>query len=247
MGLIKSNLAPAALQTFSMKDVEEAAKMILLRARREAEGIVAAARAEAEQLRLQAGVDGHREGLKAGLDEGLRQGLEAGQQQALEEHREQLTATVTALAGAASEIDTHRLALEADVLREVVQLAAAIARRVTRRQGVIDEEVLVANLADALRLVVQAADVRIAIHPGQRDALEQALPQLRIEWPALKHVEIVTDTDLAPGGCRVFTRHGQVNADLDEQLDRIIDELLPPIPDAMGGSPSSLVPTAEVA
>jgi flagellar biosynthesis/type III secretory pathway protein FliH len=53
------------------------------------------------------------------------------------------------------------------------------------------------------------------------------LPLLRLEWPSLRHVELVEDATLSPGGCRVFTRGGRIDADLDEQLDRVIDELLP--------------------
>src|SRR5204862_640649 len=103
----------------------------------------------------------------------------------------------------------------------------AIARRVTKRQGLIDGEVITANLADAMRLVVHAADVQIAIHPAQRNALEASLPHLRTEWPGLKHVNLIDDPTLAPGGCRIFARGGQVDADLDTQLDRVIADLLP--------------------
>jgi flagellar assembly protein FliH len=138
-----------------------------------------------------------------------------------------LTEVLSTLAAAAAELDARRQDLEADALREVVQLAAAVARRVTKRQGLIDHGVLMANVTDAMRLVVSAADVRISIHPNQRAALEAALPHLRMEWPALKHVELFEDPTLSPGGCRISTRGGRVDADLDEQLDRVIAELLP--------------------
>jgi flagellar biosynthesis/type III secretory pathway protein FliH len=46
-------------------------------------------------------------------------------------------------------------------------------------------------------------------------------------WPQLKHIEIVHDASIAPGGCRIFTARGQVDGDLDTQLDRVIGELLP--------------------
>ena len=80
------------------------------------------------------------------------------------------------------------------------------------------------------KLVVKAADVRIAIHPSQRKTLDAALPRLALQWPSLSHVQIIEDPSIAPGGCRVFTEHGQVNADLDAQLDRIAGELLPQPP-----------------
>jgi len=39
--------------------------------------------------------------------------------------------------------------------------------------------------------------------------------------------EIVEDESIAPGGCRVFTSHGHVDADLQTQLDRVTMKLLP--------------------
>jgi flagellar assembly protein FliH len=227
MGLIKANLAPSTLQPFSMKDVEEVARGILLRARRKAEELIAAAQQEGEAIKEQARAEATQAGFDHGFAEGSQQGAEAGRQQAMEEHGKQLTEVVRALTQAAGELSARRDELETEALREVVGLAAAVARRVTKRQGLIDEEVLAANLSDAMRLVVAAADVSIAVHPDQRKTLEEALPRLRLEWPALRHVELTEDPALAPGGCRVCTRGGAVDAGLDEQLDRVIDELMP--------------------
>ena len=62
--------------------------------------------------------------------------------------------------------------------------------------------------------------------------LTEALPKLQLRWPELKHIELVEDETLSPGGCRIFTRHGQIDADLDGQLQRIAAELVPAPPEA---------------
>jgi flagellar biosynthesis/type III secretory pathway protein FliH len=69
--------------------------------------------------------------------------------------------------------------------------------------------------------------VRIAIHPSQRAALIELLPQLKMQWPTMQHAELVDDATLAIGGCRVFTHGGAIDADLNQQLDRIEAELMP--------------------
>jgi flagellar biosynthesis/type III secretory pathway protein FliH len=43
----------------------------------------------------------------------------------------------------------------------------------------------------------------------------------------MKHVELIADGTLAPGGCRIFSGGGQIDGDLDLQLNRIAQELLP--------------------
>ena len=78
-----------------------------------------------------------------------------------------------------------------------------------------------------MRMVVRSADVRIAINPQQRATLNEMLPKLTLNWPKLEHVEIVDDATIAPGGCRIFTNAGVIDADLDQQLARIASDLIP--------------------
>lgn len=239
MGIIKSANTPSSLVPFSMADIERHAKTLLLRAQQQAEQLFAAAQAEAGQLREQGLAQGLAEGRRQGTALGLEQGKQAGQQQALSEHRAQLQQAMQSLSTAMSAIEKQRCDIEAAALTEVVQLALAIARRVTKRQAQIDPAVLTANLQEVMKLVVKSADVRIAIHPSQRKALDDALPQLQTQWPNLAHVHVIEDASLVPGGCRVFTENGRIDADLEAQLDRIAAELLPTLEESTP-SPSGI-------
>jgi flagellar assembly protein FliH len=239
LGLIKSEHAPSQLKPFSMNDIEEAARRMLLRARRQSEELLASAQAEAEELKKTAHAQGLIEGRNEGRMRGLEEGRATGQEQALNEARARLTELSNALVAMVTQLDQSRQDMETEALREVVDLAVAIARRVTKRQGQIDPEVLMSNLADAMKLVVHASDVRLAVHPSQRQVLEETLPRLQMQWPNLEHVELSEDDSLAAGGCRITTRHGQVDADLEQQLDRIIADLLPAPPAAAPNPPPS--------
>ena len=227
MGLIKSISAPTNVQTFSLRDIETQARAILARATSQAEQILAGAQEQGERIKKEAHAQGLAAGRKEGMARGLEEGKKAGHQQALNEQKQSLTTAVTALTGALREIDKHRRDLEAGALRDVIELSIAIASRVTKRQGMLDPAVMEANLVQAMKLATHASDVRVALHPSQKSALEAALPALKLQWPKLNHVQIVEDATIAPGGCKVFTTHGIVEADLDGQLDRIIAELLP--------------------
>jgi flagellar assembly protein FliH len=227
MGLIKSTNTPPSLSPFSLTDVERHAKQILLRAGAQAEQLLAAAQVEGEELKRQAHEEGLEAGEREGTARGLEQGRQAGQQQALNEHRAQLQQALTAITTAMKSFDAQRADLEANALVEVVELAISIAQRVTKRQGLIEPRVLEANLTEAMKLAVHSTDLRIAIHPSQRATLDVALPQLGMQWPNLSHVQIINDPSLDPGGCKLFTTQGQIDADLQGQLDRIAAELLP--------------------
>jgi flagellar biosynthesis/type III secretory pathway protein FliH len=231
MGLVKASAAPAGLTTFSMRDVEEQARALLVRARLAAERLIAEAQREAAELKLNAHAQGFSEGKSEGLARGMQEGRDAGRQQALDEHRAQLTQVIAGLTSAMTDVEASRTELEAAALEEVVALAVAVARRVTKRQGLIEPEVLTENLREAMKLVVHGGDVKVAIHPTQRQALDAALPALRLEFPRLGHVELSDDSSVEPGGCRILAGVGQVDATLDEQLDRVVADLLPD-PDA---------------
>ena len=227
MGPIKSNAAPAAVAPFSLRDVENVAKAVLLRARQQAEALLAEAQREGEEIKKQAHARGLEEGLLEGVTRGTEEGRLAGHQQALAEHRGKLAEAVGALSTAMIELNASRADLESAALRAVVELAIAVARRVTKRQGLLDPAVLAENLREAMKLVVHAGDVKVAVHPDQRRTLEEALPLLRLEFPRLGHVGLVDDPAVSPGGCRVFAGGGQIDAELEQQLDRVAAELLP--------------------
>ncbi len=234
MGLIKSQNAPATLTPFSMADIEAAAKRILLRAQTQAEQLLTQAQVESREMKERAFAEGFTDGRLAGISQGTKDGAAAGHTAAVEEQRANLTKLLAALTGSIQSLDQSRMKLESDGLAEVVKLAVAIARRVTKQQGVIDAGVLQTNLSEAMKLVVHAADVRVAVNPSQKATLADVLPRLQLQWPNLEHVELIEDAALAPGGCRVFTSQGHIDADLDTQLDRIVSELLPSTAEGSG-------------
>jgi flagellar assembly protein FliH len=227
MPLLKAESPPLQPSSFSMAEFEKQAKAIVAAAQIRGERFVRAAQEEAADIKRRAHATALAEGRRDGLAKGIEEGRKLGCDEALAEQRQSLAQLVSALTQAAEELDAQRIALEAEAKQAVVRLAIAIADKITKRQGALDENVALANIDEALRLVVSSADVRIAVHPTQRAALAETLPRISAKWPNLKHVELIADGTLLPGGCRIFSGGGQIDADLQIQLDRIAAELLP--------------------
>jgi flagellar assembly protein FliH len=228
MAVIKSHVAAASNAiAFSMADIESQARVIIARARQQAEQLLAEAQRQGEALRQQA----HAEGLAAGFEEGVTRGLEEGKKlghaKALEENNAQMSASVAALDAATTELNDRRRQLDSEALKDVVGLSLKVASRLTKREARFDPAVLMANLGECLRLVVGTHDIRVAIHPSQKATLADAMLRLKLQFAELQHVELTEDESVAPGGCRIFTRQGQIDADLDAQLQRIARELIP--------------------
>jgi flagellar assembly protein FliH len=228
MAVIKAEQIPLhQVNPFSMADIEKHAKAIVIAAKVRAERFILAAQQEGEELKRKAHAEALVEGKKEGLAKGIEEGRKLGREEALAEQRQQLSGLVATLAQMTQELEAARLKLESDAQQAVVALAIAIAERVTKRQGALDPLVAEANVEEALRLVVHSADVRIAIHPSQKGQLAEVLPRIMAKWPNLKHVDLIADGTLEPGGCRVFSGGGQIDGDLQLQLDRIAQELVP--------------------
>jgi flagellar assembly protein FliH len=227
MGLVKAAEAPVGLTAFSMRDIEAAARGILIRARNDAAQIIGEARAEAEKIKAEAKTGGFAEGRQQGLAQGLDEGKKSGHAQALAENGKALGELIKSMTEAVRDLDERRDDLHTAGLREVVDLACGIARRVTRRQAAFDPQVLCNNLKEAMALAIHAADIRIAMHPSQKQTLEKELPNLKMAWPQLKHIELVEDAGISPGGVRIYTVHGNIDGQLETQLDRLAAELIP--------------------
>ena len=230
MALIKSINTPPSLKPFSMTDIAKQAAAVMARAQQRADAMLAEAQRAGETIRAQSKADGLAAGHCEGLTIGIVEGRKAGHGEAIEEHRESLIAAVAAISVALGEFNDRRREFEGGALHEVVELALKIAARIAKRQGQFDPFMLERNLAESLKLVVGMHKLRIAIHPAQRAALADALPRLKLEFPTLEHVELIEDVEVAPGGCRVVTRQGQIDATLDEQLNRIAADLVPGMP-----------------
>lgn len=228
MGLIKSKEAPTTTAAFTMRDVEAHASQLLERAKKQAEVLVRTAEQDGQRLRTQRYEMGFNEGKVAGYEAGVAAGEKQGYDAALAAQSAKLEALVAALTGAATQLEASRRKLESETVYDVVRLAIAIGRRVTKKLGEVEPEVVRANVAEALKMVVNASGVKVALHPSQLSVLEEDLPVIRAMFPKIQQVELVPDASLSPGGCRLIAGSGIVDADLDVQLDRVVADMLPP-------------------
>lgn len=223
MALIKSSKTPDTVVRFSLPDIEEQARARIARAQEEAERILADAAARAAGIESAAREQGQADGWQKGRSDGH----DSGATEALDQHTARLCEVIATFNAAAAALAEFRAQVEAAATRDAIELALAIAARITRRLGAIDPDVLLENVRAALNVVGRSGVTRVAVHPSQRETLSAILPQLQLDSPSLRHAEIVDDASILPGGCRVFTSHGHVDADLQTQLDRATNKLLP--------------------
>lgn len=151
--------------------------------------------------------------LHAEVEEARRQGVAAGRQQALAECEELMNRLARSIDIAAGQ--KARLRQEAE--REVVELAMSVARRVLRRQLLVDEEAILGLVKAALENTALREVTEVRVHPQFTERIAAHLRQLG----SPQAIQVVADPTLEVGAVLVETARGCLDASLETQLDEI--------------------------
>jgi flagellar assembly protein FliH len=147
--------------------------------------------------------------------QGLREGREAG--------RGEVRAQVERLAGMFYDLAKPFEVLNAEVERELLTLAMALARQIVRRELKTDPTQIIGIIRDAIAaLPVAAREVRVHLHPEDAAVVRQNLAPTESEraWT------MIEDPVMARGGCQITTTTSRIDARLETRLAAILSELM---------------------
>jgi flagellar assembly protein FliH len=160
-------------------------------------------------------VDLQAEAYQEAFEQGLAEGREAG--------RAQVHVQVEQLAGMFYDLAKPFEQLDAEVERELLTLAMALARQIVRRELKADPTQIIGIIREAIAaLPVAARDVRVHLHPEDAAVVRQNLAPTESEraW------QIVEDPVMARGGCQVTSATSRVDSRLETRLGAILSELM---------------------
>ena len=202
----------------NLADFSDQARCIILDARKDAARIMADARAKGDAAEQEARQKGYAEGLARGQNDGYADGerrarTEVGKQFAedyaglLELAREAI-ASLTA-AGA----ESHRKECS-----QVLELAILLARKIVGAVTVADIRAAEVNLAKAMDLAHVQGQALVKVNPGQLARLREHFGELTAMLGDSAEVSIEPDEAITPGGVKVISRHGEIDATVETQL-----------------------------
>jgi len=215
--------AKAKASVLRLADFAAEARALVREARVDAARIVASARAQADDCRRQAAEEGHAEGHARGLAEGLSE----GRQQAVDEVRRQVEDQARQADQVAALI-VEELARSHDQLlqearRGLLQFALDLAGRIVGRLAVSNTRVAEQNLAKALDLARSTGELTVLVNPAQLDQLNEYRQRL-VQMLGLRgQVRLVGDERIEPGGVKVVSRSGEIDATIGRQLDSLAE------------------------
>jgi len=208
-------------------DLKRQGDEMLDRARREAERIVEEARRERERLIEGAAEKGRAEGFERGRVEGLEQGRAEGKAEAMAQHSPELNELIDRWTEALAQFENDRSILLSRAMDNVVLFAVEFAKRITKRAVGESGESAKRQLKAALGTVLNPTRIVIRVHPDDRQVIDDALPELMSCLDGLEHAELLTDPELTPGSCVLRSGAQEVDADIQRQIDRLVETVLP--------------------
>ncbi len=175
----------------------------------EAERILARAHTEAQLIRT------------AAYEEGRKEGLAAAEQEFKDKVADSIQAVDTVAQAIRQSHEEFLTSLEPDVLR----LVAAITQRILLREARLDPLVVQQTVRTALENLVQRERVTVRLNPMDFAAMREQSIDLGARVEGIVDLIVAPDDTVGPGGCIVETDALTVDARLDRQLERILNNL----------------------
>jgi flagellar assembly protein FliH len=161
--------------------------------------------------------------LEEGYAEGMRRGQEAGEAA----YAEAVAQSAAALRSAAEEIRAARQQFLDSLEEQLVMLAQAMVRRILHREARTDPELVRTTVRAALEHLVEREQFVIRLNPDDLRALREKDVKLLDEFDGVNDLEVVPDDAVGPGGCIVETESVEVDAQLETQLQQLVDAMMP--------------------
>lgn len=217
-GIIKALVGrrppPSAQATpFNFEDLATKANVYLETVKTQAQGLLEEARKQADTIRAQAEARGQEAAMAAA-------------RKAVQAEFERKTATLLpALQQAIHGIQETRQSWLQRWETEAVRLAIAIAERIVRGELSREPQIAQQWMREALALASSGGQVRLLLHPDDYRAFEDKADQFLKQLGEFAPASVAPDPSVSPGGCRVLTSQGEIDARLETQLQRIAEEL----------------------
>ena len=221
-----STHALSTVEAFNFVDLQEQGNQIVAQARRDAEQILNAARTDATQLYEQARAAAREEGRGDGLNDAQAIITKTASEIADQQVTAQLATALPALKAAAESLQAERDRWLVRWEQIAVRLGVAIAEKLLQRQLAARPEFATEMITDALRLAAGQPQLTVYLHPDDLSAWGDRAPQIVQSLTACADTTLVPDPHSMRGGCRIETRHGEIDARVETLLHRIAEELV---------------------
>lgn len=177
-----------------------------------------------EQGRTEGFEKGHQQGLEQGLAEGTEQGLEQGKNEGLAAGKEKVDELVSNWQQLIDQLVQPVEKVDAELEKELVQLAVSLARAVIRTEVQTNEKVILQALSEGLKVLpIQDKGYQIHLHPEDIQLIRGHFTEQEIES---HHWQLVETPGMTRGGCDIVTQNNAVDLSVERRVRQVLDKFL---------------------
>jgi flagellar assembly protein FliH len=211
------------------QDVEGEAASTLKMARESATSITEAARAEAEAIKKAAKIEvdsvrdkAFKEGYNAGEAKGLAAGEEQGQHEASLDWQNLMKESEALI----NELQTSRMGILKSSEEEMLRLVISFAKAVLKVEPIVQPEIILKNIDQAINRVAEVDKIVMRINIRDKSMCQAHKDQFLARLSSVSELRIVEDPTLAPGGIKIETGVGTIDATIESQARELEKALL---------------------
>lgn len=210
---------------YNFDDIRRQGEQWLVEARTEGERVIAEADAQAAGIREQARTAGFSQGREEGLRDAERMICEQSEARSGQLVAERLRTALPAVSALADELRRERDLWLAHWERIGIELATTIAEKLLRAELERRPELVTGRVTELLRLAAGNPEITVRLSPVDLELLGDVAGLLGRGLSNTTGVRVVGDTSLRAGDCVVETTHGELDARIATQMERLVAEL----------------------
>lgn len=171
--------------------------------------------------------------------EAYQLGRDEGREQALKERRESLDRSTSQLEKILQQLEILKRQVLADHESQIMQVVSHLASRIAMREVAADRARI---LPVILQVIEEAqADEQLLVRLAPEDAafIEEAKSGQGKLAESLRRVRLEPTDGMTPGGCRLESNYGTIDATLEVRVERAVESLISRLPPAEQRTPSS--------
>lgn len=177
---------------------------------------------EIEAVQKQAYDEAFAQGKKDGYDEGFNEGFNEGSSRGYQENVQRLQNKAAEFSSLLAALSQPFRDLDAEVEKELVKLAIAVATQIIRREIKMDPGQVIAAVREAINVLpLSSQKINLHLHPEDAELVRSAL-SLDEMSPAWR---IVENPLITRGGCKVDTEVSHIDATVENRLAAVIATL----------------------
>ena len=171
--------------------------------------ILAEAREKAEQK------------VREAYEEGMHRGTEAGK----DKFNASVAEAEKLLNSAAEALRDARTSFLDSLEPQIVKLAIGIAAQILKREAQEAPDLLRSTTRAALERILDEEQVTLRVNPVDLEVLREHRIELLHQFDGISRLEIVGDESIEPGGCIATSENLHVDAQIQTQLEKIMEQL----------------------